>query len=414
MFLAYTPHPSRTPTVSNPHLGLMTEKTTKSATITIKFTRRSIDAIKPTGARITYRDPAIKGIILICYPSAKKTFFFRRSIGNRDERFLLGEYSLLFGPEQAQKKVAAILGAVYENKNPADIRRQVQAEPTLAELLRSYTDNHRTKSGRKLAPRTIGEAESVFRQHCGGIQGIKPSKLDAISVKAVLREINSDAQKLKTVSLLSSLLNHHEDGLGTALRGQLGALPKLQHRERHMSEEETQRFLEAVERNELGDFFMLALLTGQRRKNLCEMKWADVDIEVGRWTIARAETKNRQTMSVDLTPEAIAILKARKQNRLVGIKYVFPSETAKSGHITEPHSQWRKLLKDAQIENLRIHDLRHTLASWLINSGHSIDVVGRALGHKSNAASRIYAHLTRETVGNAVAGVVADKLKRGG
>jgi integrase len=383
-----------------------------AATYTIKFTRRAIDAIKPTDARITYRDPDIKGVILICYPSGRKTFFYRRSISNRDERFLLGEYSLLFGPEQAQKKAAAILGAVYDDKNPADIRRQVRAEPTLAELLRSYIETHTTKSGRRLAPRTIGEAESVFKTHCGAIQGIKPSKLDVVSVKAVLREIKSDAQKLKTVSLLSSLLNHHAGGSGTALRGQLGTLPKLQHRERHMSDEETQRFLEAVERSELGDFFMLALLTGQRRKNLCEMKWVDVDLEAGRWTISRAETKNRQTMSVDLAPEAIEILRARKTNRLVGIKYVFPSETAKSGHITEPHSQWKKLLKEAQIEGLRIHDLRHTLASWLINSGHSIDVVGSALGHKSNAASRIYAHLTRETVGNAVAGVVADKLKK--
>jgi len=69
------------------------------------------------------------------------------------------------------------------------------------------------------------------------------------------------------------------------------------------------------------------------------------------------------------------------------------------------------LLKEAQLENLRLHDLRHTLASWLINGGHSVDVVGKALGHRSNAASRLYAHLSQQTVGAAVAEVVGDKLR---
>src|SRR3981189_1329674 len=81
--------------------------------------------------------------------------------------------------------------------------------------------------------------------------------------------------------------------------------------------------------------------------------------------------------------------------------WVFPSTSA-SGHIVEPAKSWQRIRKRAGVPDVRIHDLRHTLASWLVGAGYSLPLIGRALNHSQIATTERYAHLALDPVREAL------------
>ena len=87
------------------------------------------------------------------------------------------------------------------------------------------------------------------------------------------------------------------------------------------------------------------------------MKWQDINFERAEWRIE--ETKNDTPQTVTLSPEAIEVLQNRKSD---DSEFVFPG-IGKSGHIQEPRKGWERILKSAEIKDLRLHDLRRTLGS---------------------------------------------------
>jgi integrase len=128
------------------------------------------------------------------------------------------------------------------------------------------------------------------------------------------------------------------------------------------------------------------------------MRWEEIDFAVQTWTIP--VTKNGESHTVSLTQEALAILTVRKQE--VRSEWVFPSPRLKGRPLVCPKAAWRRALARADIKNLRIHDLRRTLASLMAIQGASQFVIGKTLGHKSAAATAIYARLTQAPVREAM------------
>ncbi len=172
-------------------------------------------------------------------------------------------------------------------------------------------------------------------------------------------------------------------------------------RERFMSADELRRFFEALSapctEPNMRDFFSLSLFTGARRGNVQSMKWCDLDLDSGVWTIQGSESKSGDLMRVILSEEAIEILRKRKEASEGKSPFVFPSRS-KTGHLTEPKKAWSELLKRAGIEDLRIHDLRRTLGSWQAAMGASLPVIGKSLGHKNQNTTAIYARLNLDPV----------------
>ena len=78
-------------------------------------------------------------------------------------------------------------------------------------------------------------------------------------------------------------------------------------------------------------------------------------------------------------------------------EYVFPGD-GRSGHLKEPKRGWLRILKNADVGNLRIHDLRRTLGSWQAKTGASLTIIGKSLNHKSLQATAIYARLDLDPV----------------
>ena len=165
--------------------------------------------------------------------------------------------------------------------------------------------------------------------------------------------------------------------------------------------DELPRFIESLnnEANEvLRDFFYICLFTGARCGNVMEMKWEDVNLERGTWQIV--ETKNGESHTIPLSEQVLEILTNKFSSRFN--QWVFPSPNSSSGHIEEPKKAWQRILKNAGIENLRIHDLRRTLGSWQAATGANSYVRGKSLGHKSQEATAIYARLNLDPVRDSV------------
>jgi hypothetical protein len=109
---------------------------------------------------------------------------------------------------------------------------------------------------------------------------------------------------------------------------------------------------------------------------------------------------------------AIAVLNERKER--ITEPWVFPSKTSAVGHLVEPKIGWRQLLKDAQIEDLRMHDLRRTLGSYMAMGNQSLHIIGKALGHQSHTSTQVYARLAHDPVRQAMEKAQADMMLAAG
>jgi integrase len=149
------------------------------------------------------------------------------------------------------------------------------------------------------------------------------------------------------------------------------------------------------------DFIAIALMTGARRGALQAMRWSDVHLDDNLWTVPATWSKNARELAVALPGKAVEILKAR-QPETMG-QWVWPSKTAKSGHVAEPRKPLERLLKEAGVETkLSIHDLRRTVGSRLAMTGANAATISKALGHLSADSAKAYIHLTTEPVRAAI------------
>jgi integrase len=164
---------------------------------------------------------------------------------------------------------------------------------------------------------------------------------------------------------------------------------------------EFKKFFEALEdeQDDIRDFIMISLLTGARKSNVLSMRWADIDRKGGMWVIPGTETKNRQVHAIPLTASELEILErrwqARKKNELRN-EFVFPG-TGSTGHLVEPKRAWKSLLKRAGIEDLHVHDLRRSMASWMANAGANVALIQSALNHKDiKTTLAVYTHTVKD------------------
>lgn len=177
---------------------------------------------------------------------------------------------------------------------------------------------------------------------------------------------------------------------------------KMKSRDRFVQPgEELQRLSRAINAepsDTMRDFFWMCIFTGARRTNVLTMRWEQIDFQLNLWRIP--ETKNGETQFVTLTKEAARLLLQRKSTSVS--EWVFPSPRRTAQPLRHPRFAWARILKRAEIQDLRIHDLRRTMGSYMAIMGVSPTVIGQALGHKSLQATAVYTRLTQEPVRKAM------------
>lgn len=166
----------------------------------------------------------------------------------------------------------------------------------------------------------------------------------------------------------------------------------VQARDRFLLPSEIERLKLALQaKPDFRDFIFMLLLTGARRGNVQSMRWDEIDLDLAIW---RHDSKNGDIQIKPLSEEAQAIL-ARRIREVPG-EWVFPGRYG--GHMKEPKRIWRTILNKAKISNLRLHDLRRTLGSYMAIGGAELPVIGKALGHRDVRSTMIYARLNLEPV----------------
>jgi len=153
------------------------------------------------------------------------------------------------------------------------------------------------------------------------------------------------------------------------------------------------------------DIIRLLLLTGCRRGELVRLRWSEVQGEVLRLRDAKAGPR-----TVFLNAPARALLERQPRT---GGDYVFPSREDPSRSRSTELSLWRKIRKQARLEDVRLHDLRHTFASYAVMRGVPLPVVSRLLGHSNTRMTLRYAHVSdheteaaAERIGTAIAALL--------
>lgn len=361
------------------------------------FTKKALEALPlpSKGKRTYYYDTKVRGLGVSLTDKGSITFIIYRKVNGKPERITLGRYPDL-SIENARAKACEINSQIAQGKNPNHERNKLRSELTFKELFNCYLERHA-----KLHKKSWKNDEDQYRLYLSSwdkkkISSIKRADIEALHAKVGKEHGTYAANRM--LSLLGVMFNKAIDWGWEGINPAQG-IKKFKEisRERFLAGDELPRFFRALEEENnktLAGFFMLGILTGARKSNLLSMQWKDINFAQATWRIP--ETKNGSSHLVPLSPEAINLLQER--SKLKENDWVFPSATSKSGHLEEPKSAWKRILKKAGLQDLRLHDLRRTLGSWQAATGANSYVIGKSLGHKTQQATAIYARLNIDPV----------------
>jgi integrase len=365
------------------------------------------------GKRDYYYDLKEAGLILDVTSTGSKSFYLYRRINSKPERILLGAFPDLT-IEQARKLALQKKGEIAFGINPKDKIKSLKQEITFGIMFEEFMERYSKKNKRtwKEDQREV----SRFLSHWFKRKSSSITKQEIQILLEKIRDENGLYQANRLFERIRAIYNKHIEWGWKGINPCTGIKKfKEKSRERFLHGDELPNFFEALnnEPNEtLRDFFYTCLLTGARRGNVLSMNWKDINLERGTWNIK--ETKNGEGQIVPLSAEVITILERRLTNKISD--WVFTSASSASGHIEEPKKAWNRILQNAGIEDLRIHDLRRTLGSWQAATGANSFVIGKSLGHKTQSATAIYARLNldpvRESVSKATSAMFSAALKK--
>lgn len=394
-----------------------------------EFTKASLDAIQATGKQQVIWDNSkqgVSGLCLIVSGKGAKSFYLRKKVNGKSERIHLGSLDDIKDIKTLREKAEAHRKMLADGLNSNEAKRKLKGELTFGQVAEEFISEKRTKAGAPLAESTKKDYRALLRIQLASLADLKISRVNIETVERL--KIASNAQGNRAKALLSAVWKHavkkrHLPVSTPNFALGLDSRPTIE-RDRFIKADEMGRFLAAVERSASRDFWMMLLLTGQRKSNVLSMAWGEIDLDEGLWRIPASKMKNRDGHTIPLVDEVIEILTRRrvelgvvdKEGKIIEghTPWVFPSDTSESGHLTDPKKQWRSLLAEARIQNLRIHDIRRTMGSWQAGRKESLTIIGKALGHKTIQATKIYAKLDHQPVRDAFTGAVEEMLAHRG
>ena len=359
---------------------------------TQRFTQKWLETLLPKEKPYLVRDDEIKGLVVKVYPTGTKTFFLNVRVGLTVDMFKIGQWPDL-NVVQAREKAGKMRAELAQGKNPKAAKKE---GITLGEFFSVYMTRHGSEH------KSAMKNQSLFMRLAKQWENHRLVDITRATIEALHRSIGkkTPVQANRLLQLLSSMFSQ------AILWGYLKTANPCQgikkfrevSRDRFLSGEELARFFEALDLTEnpaFKDYILLSLFTGARKSNVLGMRWKDIDFERNVWKIPGEVSKNGEPMQIPLLPDAVGILKQRRAE--TSSVFVLPGPGS-TGHYTTPTHAWETLLKRAELEDLRIHDLRRSMGSWMTIQGASLPLVGKALGHKTSQATSIYARLNLDPV----------------
>lgn len=384
-------------------------------TTTINFTKANLEALPtPSSDRTEYQDTKVPGLKIRVSSKGVKSFsVYKRVKGGSPLRTTLGRFPEM-SIEQARRQALSVLSEIAEGGNPSEVKRAIRGELTFGDLFTIYLTRHAN-----VHKKTGKDDEQRYKQYLELPLGKKRlSTITKDEISSLHSKITTDGHPTvanRVLALLSTVFNRGiEWSITESNPCKLIRKNKEKSRDRFLQSDELAAFFEALnaeQNHTIRDYFWLSLLTGARRSNVLSMQWSELNLTEGTWRIPM--TKNGTPQNVPLPDAAIELLNERRKFIDESERFVFPGD-GRTGHLVEPRKGWERLLSQANLSDLRIHDLRRTMGSWQAKTGASLSVIGKSLNHKSTQTTAIYARLDMDPVRQSMNTAAEAMLKAGG
>lgn len=362
-----------------------------------RLTKQLIDETPfPATGQVFVRDTELSGFGLRV-TQGRKSFILEKRIRGRMRRLTFGPY----GPltlDQARKLAATHVGAIAQGADPAQVRQDRIHEPTFGDLTAQYLERHAPRK------RSARDDRGMLDTHLAVFRTRKLTDLNRNDVARLHAKVGNTApyRANRLVALLRKMFNLARDwglhdGENPATRIQMFHEAS---RDRFVQPEELPRLFQAIAAEAdpaVRAVVLTALLTGARRTEVLTMQWDEVSLSRAEWRIPHTKAGRPHLLPV---PHAL-IATLRSLPRVEGNPYVFVGQNG-AGHLHDMKRAWNRIRVKAGIHDVRFHDLRRTVGSWLAGSGESLHLIGKVLNHRDVSTTAIYARLNLNPVRQAL------------
>jgi integrase len=319
----------------------------------------------------------------------------------RTRRVTIGQHGHIT-PTFARNEAKRLLGAIATGRDPANERDKGKADRSVAVVLDQFMAEHVRP---KLKPSTAEGYERVARLYILPSLGrYSIGEVNRADIARLHHEMRSKPyQANSTLAMLSKFFGWAEKH---------GLRPDGSNRCRHVEkyrEGRRERFLSQAEFGRLGDALReaeqektcspwviaairLLALTGARRNEILTLRWEHVSEEHEHLLLPESKTGRK---AIPLNPQALAVL--HDIPRLEGNPYVICGDRP-GRHLVNLEKPWRRIRRAAKLDDVRLHDLRHSFASVGASGGQSLVIIGKLLCHSQPATTARYAHLADDPV----------------
>ena len=378
------------------------------------ISRRTVEALK-AGKDTVFWDSELVGFGVRVYPSGSKCYVVQtRAGGAAAKRVTVGRHGVLTA-EEARRRAALIIARIKAGEDPVPepMAAKLAGGPTVEELASRYLDEH-------VAVRCKAKTAETYRlavdKHIlpalGRLPVLAVEQAHVAELQYKLRETPYMANLV--IDTLSRMFNMAEawdmvpEGTNPC---RFQVKYRQRPRERFLTEEEVRRLGRVLNEAETRPgvsvhavaAIRLLMLTGCRRNEILKLRWDEVDLKAGELRLSDSKTGPR---TVFLSPEAVRVLEGLP--RVLDNPWVIPGRTGGT-YMRNINDPWEIIRDRAGLEDVRIHDLRHSFASRALALGESLPMIGKLLGHSQVETTARYAHLARDSVQESAARI-ADSI----
>lgn len=378
-----------------------------------KLTKRVVEGLDKREKDYIVFDTELPGFGIRVMPSGKRFFLIQYRRHGRTRRVMIGQ----FGPvtaEIARKEAIRMLGDVRgSDGDPAAIRDRERQSATMPELGARFLTEYVTVRCKPSTQAEYKRCVELFINPFFGKQRVRSvSTADVAEMHGAHSHIPYQANR--TLGVLSKMMNLAETwGIRDKHTNPCEDVERYPEykRERFLLPKEMKRLGEVLSQFEADGSeskyavaaFRLLLLTGCRLSEIQTLRWEYVDLDEAQLNLPDSKTGAK---TIHLGDASVRILE--NLPRVDDNPYVIVGKFEAS-HLTDLQRPWRRIRKEAGLDNVRIHDLRHTFASGGLLVGEGLPMIGKLLGHTQVQTTARYAHLANDPI-KAAASKISERL----
>ena len=363
------------------------------------------------GRDTTIWDRALTGFGVRVYPSGARVYVVQARGPGGTKRITVGHHGVI-GADEARRRAALVIARIRAGDDPTERPEPKPQGPTLAVLAARYLREHVAV---RCKPSTAAQYRLAIERYIVPALGALPVSTIGRRHVADLQHALRDRPAMAnlTVATLARMIDRAAawglvaDGANPCRSAQKF---RARRRERFLTDAEFRRLgsaldeLEAVARisPHAAAAIRLLMLTGCRRNEILTLRWEDVHLDARELRLRDSKTGPR---TVSLSAEAADVLAALE--RVPANPWVIPG-TKPGARLSSIFEPWAKVRARAGLDDVRIHDLRHSYASRALALGESLPVIAKLLGHAQIQTTARYTHLARDAVKDAATRVADD------